>query len=84
MQVAKQADLMIVVGGRHSANTNRLAQICCEAGARTAHLETADELCPKWLEGVRRVGITAGASTPPEAVEAVRARLLEIAAQRAT
>lgn len=84
VQVAKQADLMIVVGGRHSANTNRLAQICCEAGARTEHIETADELCPKWLEGVRRVGITAGASTPPEAVEAVRARLLEIAVQRAT
>lgn len=82
VRVARQADLMIVVGGRHSANTNRLAQICREAGARTEHIETADELRPEWLEGVRTVGITAGASTPPEAVEAVRSRLLEIAAQR--
>lgn len=82
VRVARQADLMIVVGGRHSANTNRLAQICRDAGAPTQHIESADELRPEWLDGVHTVGITAGASTPPEAVEAVRARLLEIAAQR--
>lgn len=77
--VASQVDLMIVIGGRHSANTNRLAQICREAGARTEHIETAAELRPEWLDGVGTVGITAGASTPPEAVEAVRTRLLELA-----
>ncbi len=81
--VASQADLMIVIGGHHSANTNRLAQICNEAGARTEHIETADELRPEWLDGVRTVGITAGASTPPEAVEAVRARLVEMASEDA-
>jgi len=84
VRVAKQADLMIVVGGRHSANTNRLAQICREAGALTEHIETANELRSEWLEGVRTVGITAGASTPPEAVEAVRSRLLAMAEGRAT
>jgi len=80
--VARQVDLMLVIGGYHSANTNRLAQICAATGTRTEHIETADELCGEWLEGVDTVGITAGASTPPEAVEAVRARLLELAAER--
>ncbi|MFW5866316.1 MAG: 4-hydroxy-3-methylbut-2-enyl diphosphate reductase [Armatimonadota bacterium] len=80
--VARQVDLMLVIGGYHSANTNRLAQICSATGTRTEHIETADELRGEWLEGVRTVGITAGASTPPEAVEAVRARLLELADER--
>lgn len=82
LSVARQVDLMIVIGGYHSANTNRLAQICRATGTRTEHIETADELRGEWLEGVERVGITAGASTPPEAVEAVRTRLLELASER--
>jgi len=81
--VARQVDLMIVIGGYHSANTNRLAQICRATGTRTEHIETADELCGEWLEGVGTVGITAGASTPLEAVEAVRRRLVELAAEHA-
>ncbi|MFW6437623.1 MAG: 4-hydroxy-3-methylbut-2-enyl diphosphate reductase [Armatimonadota bacterium] len=80
--VARQVDLMLVIGGYHSANTNRLAQICRATGTPTEHIETADELQGDWLEGVNIVGITAGASTPPEAVDAVRARLLELAAER--
>lgn len=82
VSVAKQVDLMIVIGGYHSANTNRLTQICVATGTRTEHIETADELRGEWLEGVETVGITAGASTPPEAVANVRARLHELAAER--
>ncbi len=81
VRVASQVDLMIVIGGYHSANTSRLAQICREAGPRTEHIETADELRSEWLEGVEAVGITAGASTPTDAVEAVRERLLEMAGE---
>ncbi len=81
VRVASQVDLMIVIGGYHSANTNRLAQICREAGAHTEHIETADELRSEWLEGVETVGITAGASTPTDAVQAVRERLLEMAGE---
>ncbi|MGD9498019.1 MAG: 4-hydroxy-3-methylbut-2-enyl diphosphate reductase [Armatimonadota bacterium] len=81
VEVARQADLMLVVGGHHSANTNRLAQICRETGTRTEHIETAEELREEWLQGVETVGITAGASTPPDAIEAVRARLLALASQ---
>ncbi|MFO8082291.1 MAG: 4-hydroxy-3-methylbut-2-enyl diphosphate reductase [Armatimonadota bacterium] len=80
--VAEEVDLMLVIGGHHSANTNRLAQICRATGTRTEHIETADELRGDWLEGVETVGITAGASTPPDAVVEVRARLLELAGER--
>ncbi len=76
---ARQVDLMIVVGGYHSANTRRLAQICRATGTATHHIETAAELDPQWLNGVVTVGITAGASTPLEAVQAVAQRLREIA-----
>jgi len=82
LSVARRVDLMIVIGGYHSANTNRLAQICRATGTRTEHIETADELRGEWLEGVATAGITAGASTPPEAVAAVRRRLLELAGER--
>lgn len=78
LEVAGEVDLMIVIGGYHSANTNRLAQICRAAGTATEHIETAEELRPEWLEGVRRVGITAGASTPTEAMDAVRRRIVQM------
>lgn len=82
VEIAREVDLMIVIGGYHSANTNRLAEICRGTGTPTEHIETADELRSEWLEGVEVVGITAGASTPPAAVEAVRDRLQEMAAER--
>ncbi|MCD6362095.1 MAG: 4-hydroxy-3-methylbut-2-enyl diphosphate reductase [Armatimonadetes bacterium] len=82
LQVAEQVDLMIVVGGYHSANTTRLAQICRNTGTPTYHIETADELDPRWLEGKERIGITAGASTPTEAIEEVRRYIESISESR--
>ena len=82
VHVAERADLMIVVGGYHSANTNRLAQICRATGTRTEHIETAEELDAGWLDGVQVVGITAGASTPPEATDAVCLRIEQLASER--
>ncbi len=76
---AREVDLMIVVGGYHSANTRRLAQICQATGTATHHIETAAEIDPQWLAGVATVGVTAGASTPREAVQAVAERLHELA-----
>ena len=55
---------MIVVGGRNSANTNRLAEMCRALQPRTHHVEVASEVDADWFDGVSRVGITAGASTP--------------------
>jgi len=62
--LATKADIMIVVGGKNSANTSRLASICEEAGTKTHHIETADEIDETWFEGYECVGVTAGASTP--------------------
>ena len=54
---------MLVIGGKNSANTTRLAQLCSEI-CETHHIETADEVRPEWLENIKKIGITAGASTP--------------------
>jgi len=63
MELAKKVDLMLVIGGKNSANTTKLAQLC-QNKCKTYHIETAQELSPKWLEGIKKIGITAGASTP--------------------
>ncbi len=78
LEVARDADLMIVIGGYNSANTNRLAQICRAEGTTTYHIETAEELRKEWLDGVCRVGLTAGASTPTEAMDGVRERIEQL------
>lgn len=79
LRLARQVDLMIVIGGYHSANTRRLAEICAGTGTPTRHIEDAAELREEWLRGVRTVGVTAGASTPSEAIAAVVSRLEEMA-----
>ncbi|HXG41554.1 MAG TPA: 4-hydroxy-3-methylbut-2-enyl diphosphate reductase [Dehalococcoidia bacterium] len=83
-ELAREADVVIVVGGRNSANTRHLVEVCREEGAETYHIERADELDPSWLAGKEKVGITAGASTPDWAVEEVVARIQELAGQNQT
>jgi 4-hydroxy-3-methylbut-2-enyl diphosphate reductase len=73
--IARQADMMLVIGGFNSANTNRLAQICQEIQERTHHVETADQIEAAWFSGVSTVGITAGASTPRWIIEEVMERV---------
>lgn len=63
IELAKRVDLMLVIGGKNSANTTRLAQLCAEY-IRTHHLETAAELQDEWFQNIKKIGITAGASTP--------------------
>ncbi|MCW5770756.1 MAG: 4-hydroxy-3-methylbut-2-enyl diphosphate reductase [Rhodospirillaceae bacterium] len=67
-ELAKQADLLLVVGARNSSNSNRLREIGQESGVPTYLLEDVSALDAKWLDGVETVGITAGASTPEELV----------------
>jgi small subunit ribosomal protein S1 len=69
--LARQVDLMLVVGGRNSANTSRLADLCRKEGKPTYHIEVADEIRAEWLKGVDKIGVTAGASTPDWLVEGV-------------
>jgi 4-hydroxy-3-methylbut-2-enyl diphosphate reductase len=78
-ELAQQVDLMIVVGGRESANTRHLAEVAREEGVETHQIESAAELRAEWLGGRQKVGVTAGASTPDTAVDAVVARLRELA-----
>ena len=80
MHLAADVDLMVVVGGRDSANTRHLAVVARECGVETYHLETADEIDAEWLKGHERVGVTAGASTPDFVIDQVVGRLEEIAA----
>ncbi len=62
--MAKRVDVMVVVGGKNSANTTQLANLSRSLGVPTYHIETASEIKDGWFEGAQRVGITAGASTP--------------------
>ena len=78
LALAREVDVMIVVGGYHSANTRRLAEICRDTGTPTHHIEIADEIEPAWLAGVNKVGVTGGASTPQQAMQEVAERIREI------
>ena len=73
--LASRVDVMIVVGGRNSANTSRLVSLCRESGKPTYHVEVVDEIRTEWLNGANRVGLTAGASTPGWVIDAVIKRL---------
>jgi small subunit ribosomal protein S1 len=64
LELARRVDVMIVVGGKNSANTRRLWELCREAGCDAYHIETKDDLEPRWFEGKSEVGVTGGASTP--------------------
>ncbi len=75
MGLAHEVDVMVVVGGKHSANTVRLAEISRQAGVATVHVETADELDPRVLSEFRVAGVTAGASTPNWIIDEVVERL---------
>ena len=69
--LAAEVDAVVVVGGKNSANTRHLAEICKEIQPRTWHVETEAELRPEWFTGCRLVGLSAGASTPDWVVEGV-------------
>lgn len=76
--LANRCDCMVIVGGKNSGNTRRLAQICADACERTHHIEEASELQAAWFASARHIGITAGASTPQEHIERAVARIKEL------
>lgn len=71
-QVASIVDCMLVVGDQHSSNTQKLYEICLQECANTHFVETAQNLDALWFEDAKRVGITAGASTPHKIIEEVQ------------
>ena len=79
-QLADASDVMVVIGGRNSANTTRLAKICLSSCARTHHIETCDELSASWFEGASSIGVTAGASTPTSQIDELVSRIESLCA----
>ena len=76
--LAHQVDVMIVVGGHNSGNTRRLYEISKEVCPRSYHIETSAELEDSWFIGAKKVGITAGASTPEDQLKSVIAKIGKI------
>jgi 4-hydroxy-3-methylbut-2-enyl diphosphate reductase len=74
LELAKKVDLMLVVGGRSSANTRHLADLCASI-TETHHIETAEDLADSWFNGKRRIGVTSGASTADQTIDGVLAKL---------
>lgn len=79
IEVASKVEVMIVVGGKNSANTTRLYHLCKEICPHTYHIETVSELQVDMFQGISKVGLTAGASTPTYLLEKVREYILEVA-----
>ena len=73
-----KVDVMIVVGGKNSANTGQLANLCKDLHVSTYHVETASEISADWFSGAKKVGVTAGASTPDWIIREVEKRLRDI------
>ncbi len=78
--MARQADVVIVVGSPNSSNSNRLREVAANRGIPAYMIDRADELRPEWLAGKACVGVTAGASAPEVLVKEVLARLAELGA----
>jgi len=81
VDLAKQCNLVLVIGGANSNNTRELVNTCRQFCGHVEHIQTAADLREDWFEGIEIVGLTAGTSTPDSVIEAVEARLREIATQ---
>lgn len=79
--LARQCDLVLVVGSPNSSNSNRLRELAERDGVEAYLIDGADEIDPAWVAGRDRIGVTAGASAPDILVEGVLARLRELGAR---
>ena len=70
-ELASKVDVMLVIGGKNSSNTQKLCEICRKECSNTYYIQTVRDMQEEWLEGKRSVGITAGASTPNHIIEEV-------------
>lgn len=73
--MANKVDVMFVVGGKNSANTTQLTKLCKSLSVPTHHIETSSEIRKEWIEKAKRIGITAGASTPKWIIKEVEKRI---------
>jgi 4-hydroxy-3-methylbut-2-enyl diphosphate reductase len=78
LELASRVELMLVIGGHNSANTNRLVELC-STDTETYLVETAEEIRPSWLHGKHHIGVTSGASTAEPTIDEVLVRLKALA-----
>jgi 4-hydroxy-3-methylbut-2-enyl diphosphate reductase len=78
VNLAKESDVVIVIGGAHSNNTRELVATCRKFCARVFHVQTAADLREEWLQGAETVGVTAGTSTPDAVINEVELRIQQI------
>jgi len=76
-ELAKRADVMIVIGGKQSSNTKQLYSICKNCCSDSYHIESKDELQKEWFDGKKLCGVTAGASTPEWIIEEIIGKIRE-------
>ena len=82
-ELAGQVDCVVVIGGRNSSNTQKLYDICNDLTSQAPLIETDDEIQAVWFEGIKKIGITAGASTPHALIDRVRERISTMVASPA-
>ena len=75
VEMARQADVVIVVGGQSSNNTRELVRTCARHCHHVHHVQTDEEVDPQWFEGAEVVGLTAATSTPDDVIDRVEARI---------
>lgn len=78
MIIAEESDLVLVIGSRNSSNSVRLVELAHRHGTPSYLIDEPSDIRPEWLDGVEVVGLTAGASAPPQLVEATLAVLAEL------
>lgn len=78
VELSRNADVMVVVGGKNSSNTNKLVKICKDLQPDTHHIEDISELQSDWFENKRRIGVTGGASTPQDYIDQVGYRIIDM------
>ncbi|HEY2923665.1 MAG TPA: 4-hydroxy-3-methylbut-2-enyl diphosphate reductase [Candidatus Eisenbacteria bacterium] len=84
IELSSEVEAMVIVGGRQSANTAQLAEVCRKVNPKVLQIEAADEIREEWFRGLTRVGLSAGASTPDEVIAEVVDRITRIEPSNAT
>ena len=82
IELAQQADVVVVIGGAHSNNTEELVRTCSRHCGRVHHVQSASDLREEWFEGAQTVGVTAGTSTPDASIDEVEAWLNQLATRQ--
>jgi 4-hydroxy-3-methylbut-2-enyl diphosphate reductase len=84
IELARQCDVVIVVGGENSNNTRALVDTCRHHCSRVHHIQTESDIRSEWIAGAGTVGVTAGTSTPDDVIDRVERQLRALVAEPRT